>query len=125
MGCVHLCGGPRGLLQCVAWAGMLVNYSQQGTVAEAVEMTFDGEHPCKLCLAIQGSEKKGDPAQPARLPSSSELIKLCKDMLPPELVRTCPGSVAVEREHIPGGVDAVGLRRNNTPPFLPPRPSVA
>jgi hypothetical protein len=121
MGCVHLCGGPQGLAQCVAWAGMLVNYSQQATVAEAVEMTFDGKHPCRLCLAIQEAEKKSDPAKPAPLPSSSELMKLCKDMLPPELIRTSPGIVAGERETAPGSMDAVGFRRSDAPSLPPPR----
>lgn len=40
-------------LQTVAWTGMLVSYAQQGTFAEAVSKTFDGEHPCTMCKVIQ------------------------------------------------------------------------
>ena len=32
---------------------MLHDYSRTGTFAEAVKKTFDGRHPCKLCLKIQ------------------------------------------------------------------------
>jgi len=41
------------VLQTVAWAGMLVAYSQASTVREAVSRTFDGKHPCPLCKAIE------------------------------------------------------------------------
>jgi hypothetical protein len=53
-------------LQLVAWTGMIVSYSREGSVAEAVSKTFDGAHPCKLCLAIKegrAQEKKSDPQQ--------------------------------------------------------------
>lgn len=49
------------LLQMFAWAGMVVSYSHDGPVTEAVAKTFDGQHPCKLCVQIaksQRSEKK-------------------------------------------------------------------
>ena len=49
------------LLQTVAWAGMVVNYSREGSLAEAISQTFDGKHPCSLCKAIRkgrAEEKK-------------------------------------------------------------------
>ena len=33
------------LLQIVAWGGMLVKYAQDGSIQDAIEKTFDGEHP--------------------------------------------------------------------------------
>ncbi len=39
-------------LQVVAWTGMLISYSQNRPVTEAVSETFDGQHPCKLCKQI-------------------------------------------------------------------------
>ncbi len=39
-------------LQMVAWTGMLIAYSQESGVREAVAKTFDGQHPCPLCHAI-------------------------------------------------------------------------
>jgi hypothetical protein len=52
-----------GFLQSVAWVGMVVNYSHDGSFGEALQKTFDGKHPCYLCKAIaegKKSEKKPD-----------------------------------------------------------------
>ena len=59
------------LLQTVAWTGMMISYSRDGSLAEAVSKTFDGEHPCRLCHAIQkgrADEQKQD--QPCAKPIS-------------------------------------------------------
>lgn len=45
------------VLQSVAWMGMLVNYSSTCSFEEALEKTFDGKHPCKLCLAVAAGER--------------------------------------------------------------------
>lgn len=125
MGCIHLCGGPQGLMQCVAWAGMLVSYSQEGTVAEAVEKTFDGEHPCPLCLAIEKSkEKQPSSGVPNRTPSGGDVLKHCKDMLPLELCTVPLMPACHERAEKPGGADETGRRRNTEPPSPPPRDAV-
>ena len=50
-------------LQALAWAGMIVTYSQEEPLGKAVVKTFDGEHPCKLCKQIaksQQNEEKSD-----------------------------------------------------------------
>ena len=44
--------GPLALLQVVAWGGMLVNYSREGSFIVAVERTFNGENPCALCTQL-------------------------------------------------------------------------
>jgi hypothetical protein len=42
------------LLQSVAWLGMVVIYTQQeASLLEGLSKTFDGAHPCALCLAIR------------------------------------------------------------------------
>lgn len=46
-----------GFLQSVAWVGMVVRYSQHGTVGEALAKTFDGKHRCPLCKAIAAGKK--------------------------------------------------------------------
>ncbi|NJM55217.1 MAG: hypothetical protein HC841_04260 [Verrucomicrobiae bacterium] len=40
------------VLQAVAWTGMIVTYSQDGSLGDAVEKTFNGKAPCKLCKAV-------------------------------------------------------------------------
>jgi hypothetical protein len=50
-------------LQVVAWTGMVISYSQDRPVTEAVSDTFDGQHPCKLCKQIakgKNAEKKAE-----------------------------------------------------------------
>jgi hypothetical protein len=56
-------GGHWTVLQSVAWVGMAVNYSQDASLAVALKKTFDGEHPCRLCVAVKegkNQEKKRD-----------------------------------------------------------------
>jgi len=50
-------GGQWTLLQTVAWMGMLVDYSRDNSVKEAICKTFDGKHPCCLCKAITAGKK--------------------------------------------------------------------
>jgi hypothetical protein len=59
-------GGHWALLQVTAWASMLVSFTQQTSLVDAVSQTFDGEHPCELCkLALRGAaedRQRGDSA---------------------------------------------------------------
>ncbi len=55
------------MLQSAAWAGMIVDYSQQGSLAEAIESTFDGDHPCPLCLKIREGRQE-EQKQDKKLP---------------------------------------------------------
>jgi hypothetical protein len=49
--------GPHwAVLQPVAWATMIVEYSQDAPLAKAIAKTFDGEHPCDLCKHIRRAE---------------------------------------------------------------------
>jgi hypothetical protein len=50
---LNVCGGQWLVLQSVAWTGMLIKYSQQDGLAQAVAETFDGDHPCDICKGIQ------------------------------------------------------------------------
>ena len=60
---LYLGGAHWMLLQTTAWTGMLISRSMDSSVAEAVETTFDGRHPCRMCSAIEGgkqSEERSD-----------------------------------------------------------------
>src|SRR5947207_13765970 len=49
--------------QSLAWVGMVVSYSQESTLSDALVKTFDGSHPCALCKEIakgKQTEKKSD-----------------------------------------------------------------
>lgn len=88
---LHLGGGHWGVLQGIAWAKMLVEYSQADGLRDGIVKTFDGEHPCEMCASIsKGREsEKRDPLAPAR----AEGFKL-KELLPMSVIR-------IERRDLP------------------------
>lgn len=53
-------GGHLALLQTIAWGTMLVDFSTKGGFSEAVEKTFDGEHPCAMCKAVKTTKQEED-----------------------------------------------------------------
>lgn len=116
-----MCGGPQGMLQTMAWTGMLVSYSQDGDFTEAVEKTFDGAHPCPLCLAIEESRKaEHTPAPPLR-PAPEELLKICLQPVPPD---PCPAglpAVAGEPSVFTDQPVPVHSQPRPGPPVPPPR----
>lgn len=59
-------GGHWTALQTFAWACMIVEYSEENSLAEAVAMTFDGKHPCPMCLKIEKGRKQ-ERRQPVNL----------------------------------------------------------
>ncbi len=82
-GCLHLVGGPHSLVQVYAWANMILDYSQESSLSQAVTDTFSGEKPCCLCKKI-AAVKEADPnggREKAPLPPLS--AKLFQDLFPP------------------------------------------
>ncbi len=74
------------VLQSVAWVGMIVSYSQDAPLIEAISMTFDGEHPCKLCKVVE--EGKQSTEKQTLLKLDKKLDLLCAEtpvLLPPLL----------------------------------------
>ena len=54
---LQICGGHWLALQSLAWTEMLVAYSRDAQLTEAVAKTFDGQHPCGLCVRIEQGKK--------------------------------------------------------------------
>ena len=48
-----IAGGHLFVIQAVAWSTMIVKYSEGASVVEAVEKTFSGKAPCKLCKVVE------------------------------------------------------------------------
>ena len=71
-------GGHWLALQSVAWARMIVVFSQRDPLGTAIARTFDGQHPCSLCLQVQkglGQEQQQEKNLPMlRLEQSPELF---------------------------------------------------
>lgn len=53
-----LAGGHWGVLQSVAWVGMLSSYARDYGVMQAVSMTFDGKNPCHLCKKVEEGQQR-------------------------------------------------------------------
>jgi hypothetical protein len=56
-------GAAPVLLQTGAWGLMLVEYSLDNSFTQAVEMTFDGRHPCARCRNIQAHQQENQTPQ--------------------------------------------------------------
>ncbi len=125
--CLHLCGGPLGLLQAVAWTGMAVSYSRQEGVVEGMKKTFDGEHPCEMCQSIAKTREQpasSEPDQP-RPPKNKlpEWAKVAKEFAWPDET-ALPAVTGRDREPASWpGVVLWGGTGTPAPPTPPPRVS--
>lgn len=59
------------LLQGIAWTGMILSFAREGTVIEAVQKTFDGQHGCPLCAKVKEG-KQSDQKQPGQSGQSAK-----------------------------------------------------
>jgi hypothetical protein len=63
---VFSCGGQWPVLQAVAWANMIREYSEMVPLTQAIAMTFSGQYPCELCKIV-AEKKESDNAKVATL----------------------------------------------------------
>jgi hypothetical protein len=120
VGLILLLQGPAMLVQEVAWAKMLVSYTQQRGLLRGVVDTFDGKHPCKMCAqaeAIRKSEGKGDPQHPQSGKKSirftwGEMVTANRLVVPEDRGRDCLKPLATASTRTPG--------RGKDSPVLPP-----
>jgi hypothetical protein len=111
---VALClsiGGHWIGLQSIAWASMVANYSQQCSIAEALQRTFDGKHPCDLCKSITKSKEAEKKQDNERGVAKPDLICVKRQfaVLPPSAPYEYPALVRSS------------LRGFQQPPSPPPR----
>lgn len=57
---LSLSGVHYGVAQVWAWSTMLAERSADGDFGSALESTFDGDHPCALCLQVRNQTQKDD-----------------------------------------------------------------
>jgi hypothetical protein len=112
-------GGHWLTLQSVAWTRMLVEFSKTDSLWQAIEKTFDGEHPCKLCLSVnEGRQKEQREQREAPLIKSEKSRELFFDVRR-MVVPAAPVSARQAVEFVPRLCsDFV-----DSPPTPPPRPS--
>ena len=103
-------GGHWFVFQSVAWATMLVDNLQTGSLSEAVTRTFGGDHPCRMCKQIteqRKSEKQPDAPAP-------ELRRLEFVLQPAVFTFTAPQLFWFQTD------DAAHFNTRPSPPPLPP-----
>ncbi|HUB66447.1 MAG TPA: hypothetical protein VL981_03055 [Candidatus Methylacidiphilales bacterium] len=106
------CGGQWYALQCVAWAGMLYDYSQTVPFPVALEMTFSGQYPCAICKEI--AEKKQAEKEKVLVMATDKQKILAKET---EVAGACfaptPADYPVLRQEL--------ILHSEPPPLPPPR----
>ena len=102
------------VLQSAAWVGMVVAYSKDASIGEALEKTFDGAHPCSLCKMVEAGAKDDDgtgkEAQSAKIKKIDLMLATVEALVVP-----APDG----REYLP--LMQRPVLRENCPPVPPPR----
>jgi hypothetical protein len=109
----QLIGGHWAVLQATAWIGMVVKYSQSEGMEAGISKTFDGKHPCDLCLSI-AKNKQTEKKQSARIDAAKIYLVTAAQ----RWVLQPPGNSWCLR---PTNVSLLGCDRS--PPVPPPRVS--
>ena len=117
---LRLLGGDFAVLQIVAWTGMIVTRTAEKGVAAAVESTFDGEHPCPLCKALESATTQDKKETP--LPDGL-LVKLkLKDVQrTDDLVIPCPVAGGIQMIGSVSYLAALPRDRSDGPAVPPPK----
>lgn len=99
-------------LQSVAWVGMVVSYSQTDSLSVALEKTFDGQHPCRLCHFVKDGQQQEQQKQDAQKPGPK--FDACLDADHTFVFATAPEITA-------SPLTASPCARFSAPPLPPPR----
>ena len=120
LSCLSL-GLHWGALQMVGWVSMTVEFARTASISQALEKTFDGEHPCALCLAVQHRGLPADEHSPEKPKTKTDLKPLVISLweAPVFLIQSASGIASCPGIHVP----ASGLK--DCPPVPPPRGETA
>jgi hypothetical protein len=107
-------GGHWALVQSAAWTGMFIKYVKHDTVAEALSKTFDGQHPCRLCKAVnQGTN--GSKSDHSKSPAPVIKINLLSQSTETALVGVSPPRIII------APISQRAYARTDAPEAPPPR----
>jgi hypothetical protein len=106
------CGGQWPVLQCVAWANMIREYSAMVPFTQAVQMTFSGQYPCALCKAI-AEKKQSENTKIAALFKHEKKIASPGFFVDQRVVTISPQTFAAQEQFF--------QTRSEAPPTPPPR----
>jgi hypothetical protein len=95
LGLLATLGGHWLVFQSFAWASMIVNFSHQGSLTWAISRTFDGLHPCVICISIQQGRQE-EQAENKKLPSVKPDETPTLWCAPGRMVLSLPSRLAAE-----------------------------
>ena len=110
-------GGHWLTLQSAAWTRMFTDFSRSDSFSAAVAKTFDGRHPCKMCLHIregrQQEEREQRDSPLVKTERAAELFCDSRRVVVPSAPAEAEDAVAFVPQLHPDFID--------TPPIPPPR----
>lgn len=121
-----MAGGHFVALQTIAWAKMLRDSTERtGSLAVAVQQTFDGQHPCELCVEIASARRHEAKAPVSAQKDASNALQIAK-------AEKSDKATLLEMNLPPARIVAASLRwhlqpyldgplRDEQPPTPPPR----
>ncbi|MFT3992080.1 MAG: hypothetical protein QM680_11780 [Luteolibacter sp.] len=113
------------MMQAVAWATMLVDYSKEDGFLQGARDTFSGEKPCDMCRKIQASKQTEPKEKAPVVPLSSLSFKAMHELLPVEILAlTAPRPVLVPPVTFTDFLPVRGIGPSS-PPVPPPDVSIA
>ena len=95
-------------LQSIAWTTMVIEYSKNAPFKEALAKTFDGQHPCSLCHAVQTGKKS---EQKNNVRTVTKIDFYCA---------TCPGSCVQDFLRFDYSAEATPTVARVESPLTPP-----
>lgn len=112
LGLVLSLGAHWAVLQSVAWVSMFVRHSQQSSLSESWTKTFDGRHPCMICIFVATGKRSNDQ-------QANQVLKAPQMDL---FVETPAKIVVLKMDPAPfAQVPEFWSYRFEQPPFPPPR----
>jgi hypothetical protein len=100
-----------GVLQSVAWAGMVITYAHSAPLTVALQKTFDGAHPCKLCKVVQEGKNSENKHSSCKVETKLDFW----------LVRAAASLEVPPPNLIPPDLSDSAPHRADSPPTPPPR----
>jgi hypothetical protein len=67
-------GGHLALIQSAAWVRMAMRYSRHDSLQSSLQKTFDGRHPCAMCIKVKKAASSDQSLGAAQTNSSLDVI---------------------------------------------------
>lgn len=102
-------------LQSAAWTSMLIERIQSASLADALRTTFDGKHPCNICIVVRDGRaaEQGNPAASTEAGKQSPQLELTLSPAPWLWVLDPPACM-------PAVTTVMGFAARLDPPPIPP-----